>query len=183
MLGRWFRRSPPIQDRVWIDAGARARGLRMQAAAALQEQVAVLVLSRSIIGREALARDLAAHAPWVGGDRFAVGDLPSQLRAPAALGLASIGDLRPTPRVTGPRAPLQVHVEGRDARRADDRRLLHLLAPWAPALVVFHHSLDDPLLRSQAGVLQPLLARLGLDPAEPIASPLLSRAIGRGQRP
>ena len=70
-----------------------------------------------------------------------------------------------------------------DPRRSADRRLLDLLAPWSPARVVFHHSLDDALLRPHARQLQPLLEQLGWRGEEAIASPLLTRAIERAQRP
>ena len=183
MFGRWFKRSLPIEDRVWIDAAARDRGLRAQVASALQQRASVLLLVRSITDREDLVRELAAHAPQVGGDRFAAGDLQARLRDPCVLGLATVDDLRATARVGGTRAPLQVHVVARGARRGDDRRLLDLLAPWSPALVAFHSSLDDPLLREHTAVLQPLLEKLGFHPAEPVASPHLSRAIERAQRP
>lgn len=187
LFDRWFRRSAPIarrvEDRVWADAPACARGVRAQVARALQTGDAVLLLARSMTDREDLARDLATHAPRIGGDRFVASDLQSHLRSRAAFGLALVSDLRPTARATGATTALQVHVLARGARGDEDRTLLALLAPWSPARVVFHHSLDDALLRSHAVALQPLLQKLGLDPDEPIASPLLTRAIERAQRP
>lgn len=182
MFSRWFRRSAPIQDRVWADNAACARGLRAQVAKALDGRAAVLLLARSLTDREDLVRDLATHAPQVGGDRFAANDLQAHLRTPGALGVACATDLRRTAATTGARATLEVHVLGRSARRDEDRALVELLAPWAPSLIVFHHSLDDALLRPHAGNLQPLLKKLGLDPDEPIVSPLLTRAIERAQR-
>lgn len=187
LLERWFRRAPSIdgrvEDCVWADAPACALGVRAQVAHALQLHGAVLLLARSMTDREDLARDLAAHAPRIGSDRFAASDLQAHLRTPAALGLATVSDLRPVAAATGAQAALQIHVLGRSARRDEDRALLALLAPWTPARVVFHHSLDDALLRPHAGALQPLLEKLGWRSDEPIASPLLSRAIERAQRP
>ena len=58
-----------------------------------------------------------------------------------------------------------------------------LLRSRSPARVVFHHSLDDALLRPHARQLQPLLEQLGWRGEEAIASPLLTRAIERAQRP
>lgn len=187
MFGRWFRRSASIdkrvEDRVWTDAAACDQGLRAQVAQALAGRNAVLVLTRSLVEREDLARDFSTHVLRVGSDRFAASDLQQHLRAPAALGLACTDDVRATAASTGRSAPLQVHIRGRSPRRSEDRALLDLLVPWAPARVVFHHSLDDALLKPHAGALQPLLDKLGWRPDEPIASPLLARAIARAQRP
>ncbi|GAB3358893.1 hypothetical protein [Lysobacter tyrosinilyticus] len=187
MFGRWFQRALSIdkrvEDRVWTDAAACDRGLRAQVAQALSARNAVLVLTRSLTEREDLARDLSTRVLRVGGDRFAAADLQQHLRSPAALGLACIGDLRATAASTGQTAPLQVHIRGRGTRRSEDRALLDLLAPWAPAQVVFHHAIDDPLLQSHTATLQPLLEKLGWRPDEPIAGPLLTRAIARAQRP
>jgi len=187
MFGRWFRRSASIdqcvEDRVWTDATACTQGVRAQVAQALAGRDAVLLLTRSLTEREDLARELSNHAPLVGGDRFAAPDLQQHLRAPATLGLACVADLRATAASTGQTAPLQVHVRGRSNRHSEDRALLDLLAPCAPARVVFHHSLDDALLRPHASTLQPLLEKLGWRADEPIASQLLTRAIARAQRP
>jgi len=186
MFGRWFRFASidkRVEDRVWTDAAACIQGVRAQVAQALAGRDAVLLLTRSLTEREDLARDLSPHALLVGGDRFAAPDLQQHLRAPAALGLACVADLRPTAATTGQTAALQVHIRGRGTRRSEDRALLDLLVPWAPARVVFHHSLDDALLRPHAGALQPLLEKLGWRPDEPIASQLLTRAIARAQRP
>jgi hypothetical protein len=185
MFDRWFRRGPPIEDRVWADATACAAGLRSQVAQALQQRAAVLLLVRTRTDRENLARELAAHAPLVGGDRFASDDLLRHLRTPGALGLACVDDLRDTAAAAADAKPvsLQVHVAGRSARRSEDRQLTDRLGRWTPGLVVFHHALDDALLRPHAGALQPLLQKLGMRPDEPITSPFLTRAIERAQRP
>lgn len=187
MFGRWFRRSASIdkrvEDRVWTDAAACDRGLRAQVTQALAARHAVLVLTRSSTEREDLARDFSTHVLRVGSDRFAASDLQQHLRSPAALGLACADDLRPIAASTGQTAPLQVHIRGRSPRRSEDRALLDLLAAWAPAHVVFHHSLDDALLKAHTGALQPLLEKLGWRADEPVASPLLARAIARAQRP
>jgi hypothetical protein len=185
LFGRWFQRRPPVQDRVWADTGASAAGLRRQVVQGLAAGSAVLLLVRTRTDREDLAHELAAHAPLVGGDRFATDDLRRHLRTPAALGVACVDDLRDTGVTTasGNPAPLQVHVLGRGTRRGDDRRLTDLLDRWVPSVIVFHHSLDDALLRAHAGTLQPLLHKLGMRSDEAIASPFLTRAIERAQRP
>lgn len=163
MFGRWFRRALPVEDRVWIDAAACARGLRAQVEQALRQRAAVLVLARSLTDREDLARGFAAHALRVSGDRFAADDLREHLRSPAALGVACVEDLRATPPTGGKRAsPVEIHVRGRSSRRADDRDLIVLLGDWAPVRIVFHHALDDALLKPHAAALQPLLQKLGV---------------------
>jgi hypothetical protein len=183
MFGRWFRRAVPVEDRVWIDAAACRRGVPAQVEQALRQRGAILLLARSYTDREDLAHELATRAPRVGSDRFAADDLRAHLRTPAALGLACVDDLRPTA-ASGPHpALLEIHVLGRDPRREGDRALLDLLGNWAPTRIVFHHSLDDALLRAHAASLQPLLQKLGMRADEPIVSPLLTRAIERAQRP
>jgi len=131
LFGRWFQHRPPVEDRVWADTGASAAGLRRQVVQALAAGSAVLLLVRTRTDRENLAHELAAHAPLVGGDRFATDDLRRHLRTPAALGVACVDDLRDTGATTasGNPAPLQVHVLGRGPRRGDDRRLADLLDP------------------------------------------------------
>jgi hypothetical protein len=183
MFGRWFRRAVPVEDRVWIDAAACARGVRAQVEQALRQRGSVLLLARSYTDREDLARELAAHAPRVGSDRFAADDLRTHLRTPGTLGVACVDDLRPTAAGASRPESFEVHVRGRDPRRAADRALVELLAAWAPARIVFHHALDDALLRAHAASLQPLLHKLGMRADEPIVSPLLTRAIERAQRP
>jgi hypothetical protein len=188
MFGRWFQRSLPVEDRVWTDATARARGLRTDVERGLDDGQAVLLLLRSMTDEADFARELAERAPALGHDRFAADDLHTELHRPGALGVCTVDALRPlaAPRTAaghGNRTPLQVHVMARDARRSADRKLLDLLTPWAPALVAFHHSLDDALLRTHAVHLQPLLQKFGLAAGEAIVSPLLTRAIERAQRP
>lgn len=186
MFGRWFQRSLPVEDCVWVDATARVRGLRADVERALDGGQAVLLLLRSLTDESDFAHELAARSPALGHDRFAADDLQAQLHRPGALGIAIVDALRPlaAARASPPkRTPLQVHVMARDARRSADRKLLDLLAAWAPARVVFHHSLDDALLRAHAGQLQPLLQKLGFSADEAITSPLLTRAIERAQRP
>lgn len=182
----WFRHRPTVEDRVWIDANACGAGLRSQVTQALRRRAAVLLLVRTRTDRENLARDLAAHAPLVGDDRFANDALQRHLRTPGALGLACVDDLRSTATATPPTATpasLQVHVSGRSARRSEDLELTELLGRWAPAVIAFHHALDDALLRSHADVLQPLVRKLGMRPDEPVISPFLTRAIERAQQP
>lgn len=169
---------------MWIDANACAAGLRGQVTQALRQRVPVLLLVRTRTDRENVARDLAAHAPLVGDDRFASDALQRHLRNPGALGLACVDDLRSTATTTAAKpASLQVHVSGRDAHRSEDLELIELLGRWAPAMIAFHHALDDALLRSHAGVLQPLVRKLGMRPDEPVVSPFVTRAIERAQQP
>ena len=159
MFGRWFRRGLSVADQVRLDAAACQRGLAADVAAVLAAGDAVLVLVRNAGDLSDGAAALAAHAPLVRDDAWAAGELLVHLATPGALGLSRVDALRAVPAASGPRAPLQVHVRGRDPGRAGDARLLALLAPWAPARVVFHHALDDALLRPHAGQLGPLLER------------------------
>jgi hypothetical protein len=186
IIGRWFQRALPVEDRVWSDDDARVRGLRADVERALDGGQAVLLLLRSLTDEADFAHALAARSPARGYDRFAADDLYARLHRPGALGVCTVDALRPvaaTRSTTGAPTALQVHALARDGRRSADRKLLDLLTPWAPALVAFHHSLDDALLRPHAVPLQPLLQKLGLTADEAIISPLLTRAIERAQRP
>lgn len=185
-LSRWFGpRGPEVRDRVWLDATACTAGLHAQVGAALDLGDAVLLLVRSAVDLPVHAQALASRQPRIADDGYATADLQGELARDGALGLSRVDALRPLPRVTaGARsAALQVHVRARDLRRGNDARLLDLLASFAPATIVFHHALDDALLREHAKALQPLLRSLQVSPQEPIDSTLLTRAIQRAQRP
>jgi hypothetical protein len=185
LLARWWGRprGPQLRDCVWTDAAACLRGLASRAQQDLDRGHAVLLLTRSAIDLSTLAQALAARAPRIADDGYATGDLLATLATPGALGLSHTDALRPgAARPGGSRAPLAVHVRGRDARRSADARLATLLEPFAPVHVVFHHALDDALLRAHTRQLAPLLQALGLRPDEPIESPVLTRALQRAQR-
>jgi hypothetical protein len=185
-FSRWFGpRGPEIRDRVWLEAAACTAGLQAQVGTALDLGDAVLLLVRSAVDLPVHAQALAARQPRIADDGYATADLQGELARAGAFGLSRVDAMRPLPRTTAGarRAPLQVHVRARDPRRSADARLLDLLAAFAPATIVFHHALDDALLREHARALQPLLRSLQVSPQEPIDSPLLTRAIQRAQRP
>ena len=121
-------------------------------------------------------------SPKVADDGYAAADLLDALATPGALGLSRTDALRPATARAGTRAPLAVHVRGRDPRRSGDERLLGLLAPFAPTVIVFHHALDDELLRAHTRQLAPLMEKLGMRPEQAIESPMLTRALQRAQR-
>ena len=187
-LGRWFGpRGPAIRDRVWLDSAACTAGLQAQVEAALDQGEAALVLLRSAIDLPVFVQALAARHPRVADDAYAAADLQAELARPGALGLSRTDALRTIAAARGGtrRTPLQVqvHVRARDPRRSADARLVDLLAPFAPTTIVFHHALDDDLLREHTRALEPLLRSMKLSPQEAIDSPLLTRAIQRTQRP
>ena len=186
MFGRWFGRAgPAVHDRVWRDAAACDQGLAAQIGLALDQGQAVLLLLRSMVDLPVHAQALAARRPQIADDGYAVSDLLTALVQPGALGLSRTDVLRPVAPAqnSARRVPLEIHVRGRDARRSADDRLLDLLAPFAPTTIVFHHALDDDLLRQHARQLEPMLRALGMDPREAIESTLLTRALQRAQRP
>ncbi len=183
MFAGWFSPKLPIEDRVWFDADACTRGLQRDVAVALQAGHAVLLLLRGATELADAARALAAHSPKVCDDRYAATDLQSHVMAAAALGITEVEALRPIPTRAARTTPLHVHVRGRGERRSDDDRLLNMLKGWIPATMVFHHALDDRLLRDHAIRLKPLLARLGVGSDEAVSSALVGRTIQRLQRP
>jgi hypothetical protein len=184
VFGRWFGgRSLQAEDRVWLDPGACEQGLRGDVSRALDSGQAVLLLLRSAIDLQSISAALATHHPRIADDHYAASDLQAHVAASGALGVSRVDALRPAVIARQTRAPLQVHVRGRDARRSADVRLLELLAPWTPAAVVFHHALDDALLRAHTVALKPLLQSLQFRPDECISSGLLTRAIERAQQP
>lgn len=186
MFAGWFSPSFPTQDRVWLDAAACTRGLQRDVTRALRDDgVAVLLLLRGTTEVADMARALAGLSPRVCDDRYAAADLQPHLVAAGALGISRVEALRPIPPTEArpTPTPLQVHVRGRGDRRSDDHRLLEGLKAWMPASIVFHHSLDDRLLRENVATMKPLLGRLGLGADAAVSSALIGRAIQRLQRP
>jgi hypothetical protein len=183
LFSRWFGpRGPQLRDCVWTDGAACLRGLETQVQADLDQRRAVLLLARSGVDLSTLAQTLSARSPTIADNSYATGDLLAALASPGALGLSRPDDLRPAAPRPGTRAAVAVHVRARDARRSGDARLLELLAPFAPTVVVFHHALDDELLRAHTRSLGPLLEKLGMTAGEAIESPVLTRALQRAQR-
>jgi len=180
----WFSPTFPTEDRVWLDVAACTRGLQRDVTRALRDDgVAVLLLLRGATEVADMARALAGLSPTVCDDRYAAADLQPHLAAAGALGISRVEALRPIPPTEARPTPLQVHVRGRGDRRSDDHRLLEGLKAWAPASIVFHHGLDDRLLRENVTSVKPLLARRGLGADDAVSSPLIGRTIQRMQRP
>ena len=183
MFAGWFSPTLPPEDRVWVDAAACTRGMLRDVTTALRAGHAVLLLLRSGTELADTAQALGSHAPKVCDDRYAATDLLPHLAVAGALGVSMVEALRAIPAVTGRSTPLHVHVRSRGERRSDDHRLLEAMKPWAPASLVFHHALDDRLLRDHTHALKPLLARLGMGADEAVSSAMVGRAIQRVQRP
>lgn len=183
MFAGWFSPTLPTEDRVWVDAAACTRGLQRDVAEALRQGHAVLLLFRNGTELADTAQALGSHLPKVCDDRYAATDLLPHLGVAGALGISMVDALRAIPPVTGRLTSLHVHVRSRGERRSDDHRLLEAVKPWAPASLVFHHALDDRLLRDHTRALTPVLARLGLGADEAVSSAMIGRAIQRVQRP
>ena len=184
MFAGWFSPTFPTQDRVWLDAAACLRGLQRDVTRAVQDDgAAVLLLLRGTTEVSDMAHALVGLSPRACDDRYAAADLQPHLAASGALGITRVEALRPTPPADARATPLQVHVRGRGDRRSDDHRLLEGLKAWAPASIVFHHALDDQLLRDNVAAVTPLLTRLGLGADDAVSSALIGRAIQRMQRP
>ena len=183
MFAGWFSPTIPTEDRVWLDGAACTRGLRRDVTQALDDGNAVLLLLRNGTHMTDTAQALGDRAPKVCDDRYAATDLRPHLAAAGALGITMVEALRPLPLADTRTTSLQVHVRSRGDRRSDDHRLLEALKAWAPASIVFHHALDDRLLRDHTSALKPLLTRLGLGADEAVSSAMIGRAIQRVQRP
>jgi hypothetical protein len=179
----WFSPTIPTEDRVWLDAAACTRGLQRDVTQALDQGHAVLLLLRNGTHMTDMAQALAERTPKVCDDRYAATDLRPHLAVSSALGISMVEALRPLPAADDRTTPLHVHIRSRGDRRSDDHRLLEALKAWAPASIVFHHALDDRLLRDHTSALKPLLARLGLGADEAVSSAMIGRAIQRVQRP
>jgi len=179
----WFSPSLATEDRVWLDTGVCTLGLQRDVTHALRDGHAVLLVLRGGTELADHARALEGLAPKVCDDRYAAADLQPHLAAAGALGITLADALRPIPQAATHLVPMQVHVRGRGDRRNDDQRLLELLKPWMPTSIVFHHALDDRLLREHVNTLKPLLMRLGLGAEEAVSSATIGRAIQRMQRP
>jgi hypothetical protein len=169
-------------DSVWLDHGARMRGIARAAGTLAAEGRSVLVVALSSGALDELAAAAAPLQPKRCVDLFERDALRRHLERPGAVAVVLPGAL-PTDGALAGSVPLELLVCGRnDRRRADEAiaRVADILSP--DARVTFHLALDDPLIARFGSEIGPILGRLGLSADEAIQHPMVTRAIENAQR-
>lgn len=185
MLRGLFSRRPRIEveDHVWLDSRQRDAGICGALAGDLPDRGACLLVH----DRRSLDELLAAtwpRSPLPARDAFEYDAATERLAEPGTLVIALVSDaanrrLRSTPE---PKQAPVFHVRGRSTQRREDARLVEALARGRIARVAFHSAFDDPLLRSLARRIGPLLKGLGMREGEPVSGPAVTRALSGAQR-
>jgi preprotein translocase subunit SecA len=169
------------EDTVWMNHGARLRGVSREVAALAEAERSVVVVALTPAALDELSAALAAREPLRCADIFAKDGLRLNLSRKGTVAVAMSGalplDLKP-----GEDIGVDVLVYGRsDTRAADDAiaRFADALGPNAH--IVFHLSLEDKLLQEFGGPIRPILEKLGMSADEPITHPMVTRAIRNAQ--
>ena len=169
------------EDTVWMNHGARLRGVSREVAALAEAERSVVVVALTLAALDELSALLATHQPVRCADVFAKDGLRLNLSRQGSVAVALSGalplDLKPAAELG-----VDVLVVGRnDSRAADDgiARFADALGPNAH--IVFHLSLEDKLLQEFGGSIQPLLEKLGMSADEPITHSMVTRAIRNAQ--
>ena len=166
---------------MWMNARARAAGVRKAVERLVAQRHAVVVVAHSVSEVNAVTPDLAMFDPVRVTDVFSRAGLTQVLSSGGRVALAAASSL---PADVQPAAvPVDVIVWGRAATRAPDDAIAAFADRLgAKACVVFHMSLEDPLLAAHAAGLLPILKSLRMAEDEAIISPMVSRAVENAQR-
>jgi preprotein translocase subunit SecA len=169
-------------DAVWLDHGARVRGIARAAGALAAEGRSVLVVALALGALDDLAAAAAPLQPKRCVDLFERDALRGHLERPGAVAVALPGAL-PTDAALAGSVPLEMLVCGRNDRRRGDEAIARVADILSPdARVTFHLALDDPLIAHFGADIKPILERLGLTADEPIQHPMVARAVESAQR-
>jgi preprotein translocase subunit SecA len=169
------------EDCVWMSHGARLKGLDHEVEVLAEADRSVLLVALSLAALDELETALARHQPSRCADVFGKEVLRERLSKPGSVTVALSGALGTE--VKAPAADcVDILVYGRnDTRAADDAILAFADALGPNAHIVFHLSLDDPLLKALTASLGPLLEKLGMKEDEPISHAMVTRAIRNAQ--
>ena len=169
------------EDCVWISHAARLKGLEREVGVLAEAERSVLVVALTLAALDELETALAPHQPSRCADVFGKEALRERLSKSGSVTVALSGALGTD--VKSPAADgVDILVYGRnDTRAADDAILAFADALGPNAHIVFHLSLDDPLLREFSVSLVPLLEKLGMKEDEPISHAMVTRAIRNAQ--
>jgi preprotein translocase subunit SecA len=169
------------EDCVWMSHGARLKGLEREVGVLAEAEKSVLVVALSLGALDELETALAAHQPSRCADVFGKEVLRERLSKPGSVTVALSGALGTevkAPAVNG----VDILVYDRNDTRAADEAIVAFADALGPnAHIVFHLSLDDPLLRGFTPSLAPMLEKLGMKEDEPISHAMVTRAIRNAQ--
>ena len=183
----WLRKKAEQAERgddsVWMSDAARIEGMRREVERVKAAGSNAVVVASTMAAFDRMAEALAAHQPRLYRDRFERATLQRSLEGSRAV-VVAMSAVLPTETETKPgsNARCDFLVYGRNnSRSADDAivRATDLLG--SGVRVIFHLSLDDPLLQQHGKSLKPVLEKLGMAADEPVNSPVLSRAIANMQ--
>ena len=170
------------EDSVWMSHAARLKGLNRDVGVLAEAEQSVLVVALSLAALDELEAALAQHQPSRRTDLFGKEALRERLSNAGSVTVALSGALG-----TEVKAPadngVDILVYGRNDSRAADEAILRFADALGPnAHIVFHLSLDDPLLKDFAESLVPMLEKLGLKEDEPISQAFVTHAIANAQK-
>lgn len=176
-------RATQEQDKVWLTDAARMKGIRREVDLLLTgggHSVVVMALTSSALS--ALAEALSPHGPMRCADSFSRDTLRRKLAEGGSLVVAVPAALPADFEPGADAPPVHILVYGRNQSRAADEAIVRFADRFGTrARVVFHLSIDDPLLRPHMEKVRPLLERLGLSAEEAITDAGTSRAIRKVQ--
>jgi hypothetical protein len=169
------------EDTVWMNHGARLRGVSREVAALAEAERSVVVVALTLPALDELGAALATHQPVRCADVFAKDGLRLNLSRKGTVAIALSGAL-PLDVNPGAEVGVDVIVYGRNDSRAADEGIARFAdALGANAHITFHLSLEDRLLQAFAGSIQPLLEKLGMSADEPITHSMVTRSIKNAQ--
>ena len=169
------------EDSVWRSHAARLKGLEREVGVLAEAEQSVLVVALSLAALDEVEAALARHQPSRCADAFGKEALREHLSKPGSVTVALSGALGTE--VKSPAANgVDILVYGRNDTRAADEGILRFADALGPnAHIVFHMTLDDPLLKAFTPTLAPLLEKLGMKEEEPIVNAMVTRAIRNAQ--
>ena len=165
------------EDCVWMSHAARLKGLDREVGVLAEAEQSVLVVALTLAALDELETALAPHQPSRCADVFGKEALRERLSKAGSVTVALSGAL-PVDVKTSTDVGVDILVYGRNDTRAADEAILRFADALGPnAHIVFHLSLDDPLLKAFGGSLDPMLEKLGMKEDEPILNTMVTRAI------
>ena len=169
------------EDCVWMSHAARLKGLDREVGVLAEAERSVLVVALTLAVLDELEASLAGRQPSRCADLFGKEALRERLSTAGSATIALSGVLGSDVKAPATNG-VDILVVGRNDSRAADEAILGFADALGPnAHIVFHLSLDDPLLKAFGGTLVPMLEKLGMTEDEPIEHAMVTRAIRNAQ--
>lgn len=169
------------EDCVWMSHAARLKGLAHEVGILAEAERSVLVVALSLAALDELEAALAKYQPSRCVDVFGKEALRERLSKPGSVTVALSGALGADVKAQAS-SGVDIAVCGRNDTVAADDGILRFADALGPnAHIVFHLSLDDPLLEAFTPTLGPMLEKLGMKEDEPITHAMVTRAIRNAQ--